>query len=413
MITTENNGAYVTGAPLTTTVTNEAAPGLLRNAIDDRIVKIRPMATPIDQLSRCAGARHCNAMKVEYYSVDAKPVCARVTKEFQASDATITDVITLTVATNRNAIFAPSETLLVPSVKSTVSGDAMVLYVIECDEDKGIKARWVNGELDENGNPAFGSIPTGTEIVRMGRAAAELDVQTAQFEALPVKRSNYCQIFKMQVEQSTFQRLANKEVGWNFSDQEEVAIIDMRLGMEKNFLFGVRAAVDDPGKRESVYLTGGIWRQTSKTFEYDPATLTESSLIDLCRKAFTGNSGSNRKILIGGSGLIDALSKLKYDRSIEAGKTLTKWGIEFKEIRSNFGSLYVLCSEIFDQCGHAGDGFVLDPDYLTKYCHVPFHTETLDLRRAGTRNTDAIVITEASCLVLRHPDAHMRIVAKA
>jgi hypothetical protein len=70
----------------------------------------------------------------------------------------------------------------------------------------------------------------------------------------------------------------------------------------------------------------------------------------------------------------------------------------------------VLHSEIFDQCGHADDGFVLDPDYMTKYCHVPFHTETLNLRSSGQRNTDAIVITEASCLVLRHPDSHMRII---
>ena len=51
--------------------------------------------------------------------------------------------------------------------------------------------------------------------------------------ALPQKDSNHCQIFKMQVEQSTLAKIAEKEVGWNFSDQEEAAIIDMRLGMEK------------------------------------------------------------------------------------------------------------------------------------------------------------------------------------
>ncbi len=97
---------------------------------------------------------------------------------------------------------------------------------------------------------------------------------------------------------------------------------------------------------------------------------------------------------------------------MSAGETFTKWGIEFKEIRSNFGSLYVIHSEIFDQCGHQDDGMILDPDYMTKYVHVPFHTEMLDLRRSGQRNTDAVVLTEASCLVLRYPDAHIRVVAK-
>ena len=41
------------------------------------------------------------------------------------------------------------------------------------------------------------ALPAGTRLVRMGRAATELDVQTAQFAALPQKDSNHCQIFKI------------------------------------------------------------------------------------------------------------------------------------------------------------------------------------------------------------------------
>lgn len=52
---------------------------------------------------------------------------------------------------------------------------------------------------------------------------------------------------------------------------------------------------------------------------------------------------------------------------------------------------------------------VIDPDCMTKYVHIPFHAEKLDLRRSGTRNTSAVVLTEASCVVLRFPNAHMRI----
>lgn len=419
MINTTKNGVHVTGAPLTTTITNEAAPGLLRNSIDERIVRVRPMATPIDQLSRCAGARHCNSMKVDYYSVDVKAVSAKLTADVSVEDISVSDANpSFWIHTDADAIFAPTETLLVPSVTVAEDGgkgpDApMVLYVLATDPTNGVHVAWLGGYADDEGEAACGDIAKGTSIVRMGRAATELDVQTEQFEALPLKKSNNCQIFKMQVEQSTFQKLANKEVGWNFSDQEEVAIIDMRQGMEKNFLFGRRAVFTDPVKHEEVYLTGGIWNQTSKTFAYNPATLDTGTLIELCRKAFTGAGGNSRKILVGGSGLIEALSKLKYDKTVDAGGTMVKWGIEFREIRSNFGTLYVVHSEIFDQCGHADDGFVLDPDRMTKYCHVPFHTETLDLRRAGLRNTDAVVITEASCLVLRHPDSHMRIVAQS
>jgi hypothetical protein len=412
-ITTTDQGVHISDAPLTTTISRENAPGLLRNTIDERIVKIRPMATPIDQLSRCAGARSCNAMKGDYYAVDVKPISTTLRGDIDHDEIQTNDdgVYVLSFATAQNAIFSPSETVLIPSVTGNGNGEPMVLYITSVGSDS-ISAIWVNAPEKEDKNRSFDTIEAGTEVVRMGRAATELDVQTAQFEALPKKKTNNCQIFKMQVEQSTFQKLANKEVGWNFSDQEEVAIIDMRQGMEKNFLFGSKAVISEPEKKEEVYLTGGIWNQTTKTFVYDPATLGSDNLIDLCRQAFTGTGGSHRKILIGGSGLIEALSKIKYDKTLDAGATFTKWGIEFKEIRSNFGSLYVLHSEIFDQCGHADDGFVLDPDYMTKYCHVPFHTETLNLRTSGLRNTDAIVITEASCLVLRHPDSHMRVIAK-
>ena len=62
----------------TTQTTRELAPGLLRNTIDERIVRIRPMSTPIDQISRCAGARGAKSMVVEYYSVDTKATSAKV-----------------------------------------------------------------------------------------------------------------------------------------------------------------------------------------------------------------------------------------------------------------------------------------------------------------------------------------------
>jgi len=51
-----NGGQHATGGPLTTSVTDQAAPGLLTTSIDSRIVRVRPEATPVDQLSRCIGA---------------------------------------------------------------------------------------------------------------------------------------------------------------------------------------------------------------------------------------------------------------------------------------------------------------------------------------------------------------------
>lgn len=409
-------GKHIVSGPLTTELTNQASPDLLRNEIDDRIVKIRPMATPIDQLSRWAGARLCGSMIVDYYSVDTKPTSTTLKDTYSESASTGQGGYQVaTIFTDNDAIFEPSETILVPDVMGYEAGGttpkgALVLYVVSKPETGGLNVIAANGKLIEDAENCVPSIAQGVQLVRMGRAAGELDVQTAQFEALPTKGRNYCQIFKAQVEQSTFQKIANKEVGWTFSDQEEVAIIDMRQGMEKNFLFGSKCRVYDAVKRGEILLTGGIWNQAGKQLNYSVGQFDSDMLVALSREAFTSNAGSSRKILIGGTGLIEALNKMEYTKVIAAGDSVTKWGIDFNEIRTKFGTLYVLHSEIFDQCGHYNDGFVLDPEYLTKYCHVPFRTEMLDLKKSGVRNTDAIVITEASCLVLRYPNAHMRVV---
>ncbi len=400
---------------LTTSVTNELAPDLLRNDIDQRIVKIRPMATPLDQISRCAGAKAAKSLTVGYYVVDFKAVKSTLSASVPKSPKPMVsdNPASFNIKVDDPTIFAASDTILLPEVKLTVGGreEALALYVIGIQADNSLHVTPLNADYDGEAFN-FPVIPKGAAVIRMGRAAAELDVQSPQFTALPKRSTNNCQIFKMQIEQSTFQKLADKEVNWTFSDQEEAAIVDMRLGMEKNFLFGHNCRIYDPAKKEDVYLTGGIWNQTSHDFTYNAATQFDTQwLISLTKSAFTGEAaGSARKILIAGSGLMSRLANMTVDKSVGAGQTHVRYGIEFNEIRTNFGSLYCVTSEIFDQCGRADDGIIIDPDCLTKYVHVPFRAETLDLRSSGQRNTDAVVLTEASCLVLRHPMSHTRII---
>lgn len=403
-----STGKRVIGEPLTTKLTETASPGLLRNEIDDRVVKIRPMSTPLDQISRYGGARGCGSMKVEYYSVDTKPGSVKLLNAYAPSTDDREDAtagLRVDLRTECNDAFPPSTTVLVPSVK-TGDGGSLVLYVESSDASKVTVVNAVEGEK-------IPAIAKGAELVRMGRAAAELDVMTSQFEALPQKSYNLCQIFKAQVEQSTFMKISNKEVGWTFSDQEEAAIIDMRLGMEKSFLFGRRGRLTDSTKGEEVLLTGGIWTQTDNEFAYSStAQLDEEWLVKLCRQAFRHNAGSSKKVLLAGSDLIEKLHLCGSKRVLVNDAVVTKWGLDFTEIHSKFGTLYVMLSEVFDQCGMPGAGMVIDPEYITKYAHVPFRTEKLNLRQSGVRNVDAIVITEASCLVLRYPQSHMRIVAQ-
>ncbi len=398
-------GKHVVDGPVTTVDADTASPGLLRSELDERIVKIRPMSTPIDQISRYGGNRHSGSMKVEYYAVDTKEVKTEVNRGTSVSGSGDDDTTMVSLRLNDLSIIEATDTLLFPQIKLD-GGECLVGYVTSKSSDN-VQIALVNLPSGKSVE-----ITTGTPVVRMGRAAGELDVQTSQYEALPVKQFNYCQIFKSQVEQSTLMRLANKEVGWTLSDQEEAAIVDMRLGMEKNFLFGSRGRVYDDEKREYIHLTGGIWNQTGRTATYTVGELNHAKLVEISRMAFTQNAGSSRKILIGGTGLIEQLHNMEHYKVVEQGSSMTRWGLDFTEIRTKFGCFYVIASEVFDQCGHANDGMIIDPEYITKYSHIPFRTERLDLRSSGVRNTDAVIITEASCVILRYPTAHMRIIAQ-
>ena len=409
----------VSGESLTTDISRKESPDLLMNEVDNVITKIRPLSTPIDQISRVARARKSQSMIVDYYSVDVKPSRTTVKTEYTepGSEEATTNAQRVKRVTANDEIFEVSETLLVPGLKgyeadgTTVSKSDLVLYVSSKDEDGSIYVYAINGKKIGTIENCVPSLSAGQAIIRMGRAATELDVQTGQFEALPVKEQNFCQIFKMQVEESTLQKIAKKNVPWRFSDSEEAAIFDMRLGMEKTFMFGVKRQIYDAKKKESVYLTGGIWWQAGKEYEYDAsAGFTQNDLVDIMKEAFTGNGGTKRKMLVGGSDLIAAINKMEITKVINASETTAAFGMDFTQIVSKFGKLGVIFSEVFDDCGMSGYGFIVDPDLITKWSHIPFGKEQLDLKKAGIRNVDATVLTEASCLTLRYPAAHMRIV---
>jgi len=76
----------------------------------------------------------------------------------------------------------------------------------------------VNGKMDDSSKQPIllPEIPQGTTLVRMGKACGELDVQTGRFNNIPMPETQYCQNFMIQVEQSTFDKIAAKEVNWNF-----------------------------------------------------------------------------------------------------------------------------------------------------------------------------------------------------
>lgn len=405
----------------------EGDAGFYMSDVDKRIVKIRPMATPLDQISRYAKSGGSDSFEVKYYSVGTREIKCMTTEAVAAMSS---GASTKLPVSDPN-MFTLDDTIRVvgvkgvtdPSTGKAYEEDAEVpdLVLCVCGKDPTTNEPTVyavNGVMDATSKQPIWvpAIAKDTVLVRMGKACGELDVQTGRFNNLPMPDTQYCQNFMIQVEQSTFNKIAKKEVNWSFSDLEEDGIYDMRLAMENTYLFGVKNRVNHVAKDGSLtWFTGGIWWMAGKDIEVGEwdserkcAVITDDNLVDITKDLFVGTGiGNRRKIMFCGSEMLSALSKIKSVK-FRLKDTVEVWNLKFKSWDTDFGEVLTIHHELFDINGMSDCGFAMDPDYLSKKTHVSWTRNVLDLKSAGVRNTDAVVIQEVSCLYLRYAKAHAR-----
>lgn len=426
-------GGIVTEGIATETFGREAGdPDFYLSDVDKRIVKIRPMATPIDQISRYAKSSATKSFEVKYYSVGTREIKCRTNAKVTA----MSTGASTTLPVDDLNMFTLDDTIRVVGVPAVTKPDGtaytsedsirpdLVLCVCGKNDSSNLPTVYaVNGTKDSNGQPILvPEIPQGTTLVRMGKACGELDVQTGRFNNIPMPEVQYCQNFMIQVEQSTFDKIAAKEVNWNFSDIEEDGVYDMRLAMENTYLFGVKNVIKHIAKDGmNTWFTGGIWWMAGKDIEVGEwdsekncAVITDDNLVDITKDLFVGTGiGNKRKILFCGSDMLSAFSKIKSDK-FRLKDTVEVWNLKFKSWDTDFGEVLTIHHELFDVNGMSDCGFAMDPEYLSKKTHVSWGRNVLDLQKAGIRRTDAVVIQEVSCLYLRYAKAHARMrLAKA
>lgn len=398
------------------------------NDVDRRIVKIRPMATPIDQISRYSKTSHTDSFVCKYYSVGTRPIktAVKTAVEAQASGSSVELVV------DDPTMFTLDDTIRVVGKKAITDSkgaaydqnaeDTPDLVLCVCGRNSSTNnpiVYAINGVVDSSTNEPtrLPAIAADTVLVRMGKAGAELDVQTGRFNNLPTSEEQYCQNFMIQIEQSTFDKIAAKEVNWTFSDQEEDGIYDMRLGQENTYLFGDKACIHHVTKDGmATWFTKGIWYMAGKDIEVgewdstkNEAVISDDNLVDISKDLFVGTGiGNKRKVLLCGSDMLAAFSKIKSDK-FRLKESVEIWNLKFKSWETDFGEILTIHHELFDLNGMADCGFALDPEYLTKKVHVSWGRNVLDLKKAGIRNTDAVVIQEVACLYLRYAKAHARL----
>lgn len=235
-------GVNVTDEPVSADLTKEVSPDLLKAHIDKEVCRIMPSSTPFDVVSRSGRVISVGSREYEFYSLDTKPALTTLKTKYTETSSAGAKLDTV-----NNEYFEVSDTIKVIGVKGydeggTAEKDELVLYVMSKDADGKLNVLAVNGKKSGSTPGIVPTIEAGTELLRMGRAGAEKDAQTAQFETLPTKEQNYAQKFCTQIEVTdVYHEWTEKEVDFTFTDMERDAIWEMKRGMEMNFLFGKRA----------------------------------------------------------------------------------------------------------------------------------------------------------------------------
>lgn len=239
--------------------------------INKHIVEMKLESCPIDQILRAASkTQKSKSIKVKYYEIGQRPIKTTLDEAISQTS----DGVPHAVKPLNNTVFDFMDTILFPEIMgyrddgSRETLKPLMVRVVGQDQQGYPMVIACNGVANAvKGNHwDLPDIPKGTIMLRLGRAAGEKDVETASYYELPESSEQYCQRFIMQAEESIIERMSAKNLDWDFSKQERIAMDDMRDGMERSGLFGIKS-ITRFGKNGNVYTTGGIYWLAGKDIQ--------------------------------------------------------------------------------------------------------------------------------------------------
>lgn len=398
-------GVDVAGQTVTVGDPNAEGKEYLDDVLKKEIVKIRPSDTPLDTLTRqLNNTETAHGIEVGGWEIGTRGV------DDTASVGTSGTTAKMTVENPH--MWLPGDTLQVAgkyydaSAGKELEGKPITLYV------KGRDGEQLEVSVISNGSnvavPAF----SDSDIFRLGNAASETQAQSEIFVMNPSARKNYCQIHMTQVEESVIHGLHDKKVDMDFGSYKEQTLWDFKRAMELTNLFGTKGYTTN-AKGERVYTSDGLWNQLDQQYDYTATGISDKEWVALTRKIFEGNNGADRRILLAGPALLEAIASVEsYQKQLEAKSVELVHGIRVQRIETNFGELMIKNMGTLFSRERASWGMVLDMGYIVKKVFEPLHTEELELSKSGQRRVKAQRIIENYCLFAENLPAHCKLVAK-
>lgn len=406
-------GTHTTGVVGDATVVT-GKPEINKATTSQKLSKIGWSNAPLDTFLRNIGKGKTNSDTFQFYSVTARGVAAVV-----SGSPKITKKGTITLSTGVHCL-SKSGVLVVPTIEVTAEGVAAVKVAMDPLRLRITSINYGANQIEVCvlNTESEVTIASGTTLYRAGVACDQHVAMTEDPQAMPTKDYNLCQRFLCTVSENMYQRLQDKEVEYGLNDFKDQALYDHRLDMEKATLFG-GGSVDgenfvDPTSNRRVLHMRGLAAFDIQHIEQ----LTDNSghaaeeidvfLNRVMESMFAVNNGSAERLLLYGAEFGTALANSKWwQKQLEANSTEIKWGVTWKNIESNFGSLRAVMDPALSLTGpYSKCAFIVDPAHVRLVEQVPLTERKLDLQKAGVSNTNDIVLEESVTLEVTNPKSH-------
>lgn len=377
-----------------------------------KLAKIGWSNAPLDTFLRNIGKGKTKSDTYNFFSVTARGIACQVKNDATITEGSFTLKMVEGSGTHNLSVGGQLMADVIP-VANKVAGAAGTKAALRPLVLRINKINYEDEEVTvQSTNATSGTIPANTMLYRVGIACDQHVAKTEDPQAMPTKDYNHCQRMLCTISENVYQALQEKEVEYGLDDFKDQAIIDFRLQGEASTIFGGGAAAGenfiDKATNRRVLNMRGVLDFDIQTIEKSEGEEIDVFLNKVMQEMFSVNNGSSERLLLYGAGFATALANSKWwNKQLEANKTEIKWGVTWKMVESNFGSLRGIMDPALSLYGQFTNcALIIDPAHIRLIEQVPLHERKLDLLSAGVSNTRDVVLEESITLELTNPKAH-------
>ena len=250
------------------------------------------------------------------------------------------------------------------------------------------------------------ALAADTKILRIATSKTEFDKPSQSRMTMPKLLFNYVHTFDAVV-RSSDHRIRTKN--YTMQDWTRVRadnLVDFRRSIEYNMFFGKPSVTLDPSNNELRWTMGGILHYCSDNLlTYTPEALTESMILDWHRMIFTGNTGSQNRVLFADALLATEIDKIMLNR-MEHMPERTIAGVQTTEFRTRVGTTYIVHHPGFDDLQRENFGVFVDLKHVHKGSMQATERIPLELKKTGQADGEAEQYIEKCTLEVGNTEPH-------